>query len=325
MIWSISGYKQFNRCERQWYYSNIVAHAMVKNDAFRKEVTILSKLQTIEAWRGTIVDEVISRVLVNAINRKIPIRKEYFIDQAMQAFDRQLEYAVFQKYRLPESKLNTDPDFAALLDCEYGVDLSDDALESAKMDIRSALTNLLDNMDFIAYLQTSKHLISQRTLVYPVDRFNVRAIPDMIAFFENEPPHIFDWKVHTFGTVSYDEQLISYAVALYKVATTRPHSDFPSNIGSYKLTDYKLTEYQLLHNDRIKRDYEVTNANLEELGDKISSSIMEMYITGCHKKYSQLDSGKFATTSYFENCQNCPFKRICKSNDHELRNSYLST
>ncbi|MFD2146223.1 PD-(D/E)XK nuclease family protein [Mucilaginibacter antarcticus] len=324
MIWSISGYKQFNRCERQWYYSNIVSHPMVKNDAFRKEVTVLSKLQTIEAWRGTIVDEIISRILVNAVNRKMPIKKDYFINQAMLAFDNQLEYAVFQKYRLPGSKLNDDPHFAALLDCEYGLDLSDDDLEIAKTDIRTALSNLLDNAEFIAYLQTSKRLISQRALVYPVDRFNVRAIPDMIAFFDNEPPHIFDWKVHTFGNVSYDEQLISYAVALYKVAASKPHSDFPANITEYKLSDYKLTEYQLLHKDRIKRDYEVTNDALEELGDKISSSIMEMYITGCHKKYSQLDAEKFSTTLFFENCLNCPFKRICKSNDHELRNSYLS-
>lgn len=313
MIWSISGYKQFNKCPRQWYYSNIVADARVKNDLFRKDVTILSKLQSIEAWRGSIVDDVISRLLVNTLNRKLPINGDYLKNEAMLSFDQQLNYAIFQQYRLPESKLSSDENFAALFAYEFGIEPTIEDIEQARQDIISALDNLLADEEFLSYLRSAKLLVSQRTLLYGFDRFNVRAIPDLIAFFDDKPPHIFDWKVHTYGTITYDEQLISYAVALYKVLQNKPHKDFPKNAAGFSIYDYKLTEYQLLHKEHIKRDYEVTSESLEEFSDHINVSIIEMYRTGCHKKYNQLEVERFPTTNYVENCPKCAFKKICQS------------
>jgi hypothetical protein len=320
MIWSISGYKQFNKCQRRWYYSNVVADARVKNDPFRKEVTILSHLQTIDAWRGTIVDDIISRLLVNAINKKRPVIKDYFLKEAMAAYEAQLEYAIFQTYKDPMRNIHEDRNFAALINCELGTTLDDQHLKQAKTDINDALTNLLEDKSFIEYLRSAEHLVSQRSLLYFFDRFYIRAIPDLIAFFENEPPHIFDWKVHTFGTNSYDEQLISYAAALFKVAHKKPHSDFPANIKQYSIYDYKLTEYQLLHPERIKRDYVVDPESLEDLSSKITGGIIEMYMSGCNKKYSELTAENFSTTSFFENCHNCPFIKICNQTSDELRN-----
>jgi len=323
MIWSISGYKQFRKCARQWYYRNIVADGRVKNDSFRKEITILSKLQTIEAWRGGIVDDIISRLLVSAINKKIPIDKNYYLREAEKIFDAQFEYAVFQKYREADMKISGNSNFAAFLKSEAGEDILNEEIDKARKDIETALTNLLDDNDFIAYLHSASHLVSQRALIYPLDRFNVKAIPDLIAFFDNAPPHIFDWKVHTYGTNTYDEQLISYAAALYKVAHSKPHVDFPKNITDYQIFDYRITEYQLLHKERIKRDYEITYERLEELGATMSGSIMEMYMAGGHKKYSELSPENFETTSFIENCLNCPFKNNCKTHDHDIRNKYL--
>ncbi|MGN6640003.1 MAG: PD-(D/E)XK nuclease family protein [Mucilaginibacter sp.] len=322
MIWSISGYKQFNKCRRRWYYTNIVADGRVKNDAYRKEVTILSRLQTLDAWRGTIVDDIISRLLVNAINNKIPLQKDYFLREAMNAFNDQLEYAIFQTYRNPGSK-TSDKNFASLLNYDLGLQIEESELDRAKQDIYNALNNLLDNVEFLEYLKSAKILISQRSLLYPFDRFNVRSKPDLIAFFEDSPPHIFDWKVHTFGTATYDEQLISYGVALYKTVHSKPHIDFPESAKQYSIYDYKLTEYQLLHPERIRRDYQMSSEAIEDLSLKISGSLIEMYMSGCHKKYSESDPESFSTTSFIESCHNCPFKKICKQNNHEIRSKYL--
>ncbi len=316
-----TGYKLFQRCELQWYFKNIVADGRVKNDAFRKEITILSKLDSIAAWRGKIVDDVVSRLLVNSINKKFPIDRSYLLKEADSLFDSQLEYAAFQKYREPGRKYGQDKDFSALVDYEFGLGCTDEALNSARTDIHNAINNLLDDTEFIAYLQSASFLASQRSLHYQFSGLPVSARPDLIVFFEDRPPHIIDWKVHTYGIHTYDEQLISYAVALYKVVTTKPHVDFPASIGSYQIFDYKLTEYQLLHPERIRRDYEVTMDRLEELNDKMSKGIIEMYMKGCHKKYGEADPANFETTLFFENCHNCSFKKICKSKDYEtIRN-----
>lgn len=316
-----TGYKLFQRCERQWYFKNIVADGRVKNDPFRKEVTFLSKLDTIEAWRGKIVDDIVSRLLVNSINKKYPVDKAYLLKEADQMFNNQLEYAAFQKYREPNRKYTQDKDFAALINYEFGLNYSESILDNAKRDIHNALNNLVDDTAFITYLQSAKFLASQRPLHYQISGLPVSSRPDLIVFFDDRPPHIIDWKVHTFGIYTYDEQLISYAVALYKVVCTKPHEDFPSNIGSYPIYDYQLSEYQLLHPERIKRDYEVTQDRLEELSDKMSKGIIEMYMKGSHKKYSDANQENFEATYFIENCRTCSFKKICKNNnDENIRN-----
>ena len=311
-----TGYKLFQRCELQWYLKHIVADGRVKNDPFRREVTILAKLDTLEAWRGKIVDDVVSRLLVNAVNKKYPLDRAYLVKQADQLFDSQLEYAAFQKYREPDRKYTQDKDFAALINYEFGLDYSDNALDGARRDIHSALNNLLDDTEFIRYLQSATFLASQRPLHYQFSGLPVSAKPDLILFFANQPPHIIDWKVHTYGIHTYDEQLMAYAVALYKVATTKPHADFPANIGHYPIYDYQLTEYQLLHPERIRRDYVVTKERLEELNDKMSKGIIDMYMKGCHKKYGEADPENFETTYYIENCHTCSLKTICKSRSY---------
>ncbi|WP_412467098.1 PD-(D/E)XK nuclease family protein [Pedobacter sp. KLB.chiD] len=312
-----TGYKIFQKCELQWYFKNIVADGRVKNDPFRKEVTILSKLDSIESWRGKIVDDIVSRLLVPTINRKMNIDRGYLIGEADRQFDAQLEYAAFQKYREPGRKFSQDADFAALFNFEFGLDCSEQALIDARKDIHAALNNLLDDGEFISYLRSAKLLVSQRSLHYQFSGLPVSSKPDLIVFFEDRPPHIVDWKVHTFGIHTYDEQLISYAVALFKVAATKPHVDFPVNLKSHQIFDYKLSEYQLLHPDRIRRDYEVTAERLEELSDRMSRGVIEMYQKGCHKKYGESDPSNFETTYYIENCHTCSFKNICKTKAYE--------
>lgn len=312
-----TGYKLFKKCELQWYFKSIVADGRVKNDSFRREVTILSKIDSIESWRGKIVDDVVSRLLVNSINKKFPIDKSYLLKEAELMFDSQLEYAAFQKYREPERRFTQDKDFAALMNYEFGIECRQSELDNAKNDIHNALSNLLDDTDFIEYLQSASFLASQRPLHYQFSGFPVSSKPDLIVFFKDKPPHIIDWKVHTYGINTYDEQLLSYAVALYKVIMTKPHADFPTGVNAYSILDYKLTEYQLLHPERSKRHYPITKERLEEVNDQMSNGIIQMYMKGCHKKYGEVEPTNFETTYYIENCHKCSFKNICKSKDYE--------
>ena len=325
MNWTITGAKQFKGCARQWYYRNIVADARVKKDVYRRELTILSKLQSVEAWRGSLVDNVISRLLVNAVNNRLPVRKDAFLKEAGRIFDLQLNYAVGKKYRIEGASLASDQEeFAALFDCEFSSGVTEAQLKQARADIERAINTLIDDTALIEYFQSSVFLASQRPLIYNFDRFSVYAKPDLIVFFENAPPHIFDWKVHTFANNTYDEQLISYAIALYKVLQSKPHTDFPPGAGKFSVYDYKLTEYQLLHPERTRRDYQVNNDRLEDLASNMSSSMIEMYMTGCFKNYSQAEKRKFPTTSFIEQCPKCPFQKICQpDNDYDVRDEHL--
>jgi hypothetical protein len=69
MRWSYSASRNFRQCQRQWYFKNIVASARAK-EPLRRRAYLLSKLQSVSAWRGKIVDDVISKTLIPRINRR---------------------------------------------------------------------------------------------------------------------------------------------------------------------------------------------------------------------------------------------------------------
>ena len=92
MRWSYSASRSFRQCQRQWFFKNVVASAIAK-DPFRKRAYLLSKLQSISAWRGKIVDEVISNSIIPDLNRRNCVTLRDAKNRARRLFDRQLAYA----------------------------------------------------------------------------------------------------------------------------------------------------------------------------------------------------------------------------------------
>ena len=59
--WSYSDSRLFKKCQRSWYFHS---RANAKANDERRELFLLGKLQSVSAWRGAIVDTIISETLV---------------------------------------------------------------------------------------------------------------------------------------------------------------------------------------------------------------------------------------------------------------------
>jgi hypothetical protein len=92
MIWSVSTAKMFERCQRQWFFKTQLANAKAKDEA-RQRAYRLSKLQSVSAWRGSLVDQVLSQDVLPALEGGWLITTEKTIAIAMARFDRQLAIA----------------------------------------------------------------------------------------------------------------------------------------------------------------------------------------------------------------------------------------
>ena len=107
MKWSYSAAKTFQRCQRQWFYNHVLANPRSHIPA-QREAFILSKLQSIDSWRGHIVDQVIEHRLIPALNRGDLITRRELVRQARSIFDEQLAFADVLRYNpwhsLPEHK-----------------------------------------------------------------------------------------------------------------------------------------------------------------------------------------------------------------------------
>lgn len=306
MFWSISESRTFKRCQRQWGFKNLIANAKAK-DPLRREAYLLSKLQTVSAWRGTIVDSVLSDLLIPAIRFNRTITLDQAIGRARGLFDDQLEFARRHPLREPGlSPAKLEGQFAAFYAIEYGLILSEEEITTAWQEIEAALGNIFRMTDLLAELRSATIICPQRALTFAHSGMTVRAVPDVVAFFRDKPPLIVDWKVHAFGLQEAWLQLGTYAVALIRC---NPHRDFPQNLARWKPTDVKLSEVQLLTN-RL-RHYQLSEDDEEAVDGYIAQSVTEMLMAINGKKGKEVELTDLAIAASPDACQRCPFRKLC--------------
>jgi len=298
----------FHRCQRQWYFKTIVANARAK-DPVRREAYLLSKLQSIPAWRGSLVDHVISHRVVSAMNRNWPINPAKVVDYAKEVFQGQLEFALHHRLREPGLKPSkVGSEFAAFHAVEYGQPVNDETVAQAWIDVERALGNLFRMGKLFALLTSADYLISQRGLTFPLADFTVRAFPDLIAFFSGAPPLMIDWKVHTYAASDYRFQLACYAIALKRC---KPHKDFPNSLSVYSITDIRLMEVQLLAD--VQREYALAEQDTHSAEDYIVQSATQMNLaTGGRTK--DLSPSELRAADQPSTCECCSFRSLCWEN-----------
>lgn len=312
MIWSFSSSRAFRQCQRQWYIKHYLANALAKKDPVRREAYILSTLQSIFQWRGSIVDHVISdQVIPYLVRGQLP-PKLTIIEYARTVFQQQRKFAEAKRVREPGmTKRSAGNSFASLYPIEYGSDISQEEWDQAWLDIERALTNLLSMQTVLVRLLGGSRLIAQRPLTFAYSHISVRTVPDLIVFYDQEAPLIIDWKVHTFGFNDARLQLASYAIAL---TSCKPHKDFPANLEQYPPDKIRLLEIQLLSTQ--ERSYTLTQPDINAVETYIVTSHMEMMLAsdGDPKKLTMSD---FPTAGRPETCQRCCFRSLCWKRIHK--------
>jgi hypothetical protein len=306
MFWSISESRTFRRCQRQWFFKNLLGSPTAK-DPTRREAYLLGKLQTVSSWRGTIVDAVVSNLVIPALRFKRTVTLSEAIDRARGLYDTQLEFARRHPLREPGlSPAKLEGEFAAFYAIEYGQELPGEELARAWREIETALKNLFGMADLFAELREATLLCAQRALMFPHSGMTVRAVPDAVAFFRDRPPLIIDWKVHAFGLHEAWLQLATYAVALVRCS---PHRDFPRDLSRWRAADVKLAEVQLLTN-RLRR-YELTEEDEEAVDGYIAQTVTEMLLATEGKKGKEVQATDLPVASSPDACQRCPYRKLC--------------
>lgn len=308
MKWSITKSKMFSKCPRKWFYHEIMANSRAK-DPLRREAYLLKQLQSVYAWRGSLVDTVIERFIVPRMKSNTLPSEEEVIEFSMNLMSKQLEFGKDERHRLPNStKSNVGDEYCAFYDMEYNGGLDENTLQEAREDVIISLKNLISSEFLKRIMETSSFFAAQRSLTFKFGNTTISCTPDLITFFTDDPPLITDWKVHAFASADSWLQLGVYAFALSNI---KPHRDFPKDIQS-QLEDptmIRLIEYQLLKNK--KRVYSVSPEDITDIEDYIykSSTQMGMLVNG--QKYDELDIGQFPTARSPEICERCQFKKLC--------------
>ncbi len=311
MIWSYSAQRTFARCQRQWYYSNFAAQPRVK-DQVRRRALYYGQLNTISAWRGRLVDTVISSHVVPSLSDPLneePMSLHAGLRIARRLFDEQRAYAEIHRAATTDVTISKEGDkFALLFENEFQDPLSEVDFQRAWMEVETSLANFWKSETIWSVLNEATGLISQpRSISFELaNGAKGVAFPDLIAFFADKPPTIIDWKVHANAGNNARRQLAVYALALSMCS--KAHFDFPPN-WQRPATEIDLIEAQLLL-DRLTH-YQLDEEDVADVETFIASSSYEMECLAEGKKYAELDISDFRTAHDGTACEACVYQALC--------------
>jgi hypothetical protein len=271
----------------------------------------LSTYQTVEQWRGQLVDNVIETVVVPALNQRSPLSLSGLLRDANAMFDRQLAFARANRVREPGfTKTKAGKEFAALLAVEEQGYLSEEAVAAARADVELALENLTRIPGLREDLRAARRVVAQQTFHFQLCGNPIGVIPDIVAFYDDRPPLIIDWKVHFFGLRDARVQLLIYAMGL-----ARSGKGGGSTVRAWAETEIRTAEVQLLTG--VVRRFSLEANSIVEMENYIIASLRAMARATGGKKLAEVSPADLPGTLSDDGCANCGFKPICWSAPHE--------
>ena len=158
-------------------------------------------------------------------------------------------------------------------------------------------------------MKTADFLISQKTLQYTIfEGATMVAVPDLVAFHDEKPPTIIDWKVHAQGTHDAWLQLALYALALERC---KPHFNWEIFVEEelHRAGAMRLIEFQLLLGTVREHQLDLDHFDMAE--EFMNSSSQEMINLTDGRKHKQLKPEDFLPARFAETCASCNFKPAC--------------
>ena len=297
--WSFSTDKLFRRCQRQFFFRQIAAHATASED-WRREAFILRQVKTLDLWRGTIIHEGIENFLIPALRSGGALPWDEIIARTLQRAHAQFSFSEQRRYREPGVVKGKCPDFCALAPHEAGEAVPSEDFEKVCVAIRTAfeqlssLTKLWERFDERHYWEV------ELPLCVKLHDVSIKVQIDVLL---ERSPHqltIIDWKSYDVGGDT--DARLQTALYAWVVWRSRRHP-------IRRPEDIELLECQVQNGTLI--EHECSREVFDELEDYIYRSVQRIFSLCNSKRLGETRLEDFAFTDNPNNCEHCTAKPLC--------------
>ena len=293
MKWSISAHNTFRRCQRQFFFGNIMASHNAK-DPRRREAFILKQLKHLPVWRGVLVHDCLNNFFIPSVKNGL-ISQVELTRITLELLDQQYEFSKNRRYRSGLSKSEHGSYYCALYEHEFGKSIEDKRLEIIRNEISQCYEYLYSITDFLMRLRNCENLTSEIILPFKVDSTTISGKLDL-TFIDETNLNIVDWKIGASDTSDYSMQLLIYALAATHRMGRRPER-------------IRLYEVNLLKK-RIN-EHAIDEERLQKAEDFIYRSISDIKSVTRELKYDDLKYDDFESTQNPTNCEFCNYQKFC--------------
>ena len=301
MKWSISSHNCFERCQRQYFFSQIMAYHNAKKDPERREAYLLKQLSSLSAWRGKLVHLALEKYFVPSLQNKALITCEELTQKTNAIAHRQLEFSRQRKYRREgTTKSKAGDAFLALKVHESDVDRDEEHIELVFAEIEQCYKNLYNNHKLIHFLtERADWYQTEFRLSFKFNNVTIVGQPDLLVGYGSKKICIIDWKTGRSKT-DYSKQLYLYGLSVFK----------SKNWFNYRLESLLLVEVNLLQNTLVKRT--IDESIQLQMENFIASSIARLETVTGDRKYDLNLLKNYAYTDNPAFCKYCNFQQICR-------------
>jgi hypothetical protein len=300
MAWSYSSYTSFNRCKRQYFYSNEFAHHNAKKCPLKREAHLLKQLTHGGFWTGKVAEAALEDILIKDRPPRSDISHRLY-EYAVELAKRQMAYSLSGDFRRVV-KSSVGREYFRLLEHEYGLDdsgLLESTIEELKVcfehyptiqlkDLGISLNSLL----LSTATKRCQEVISTRLFETPI-QCNLDCLIEY-----GSKLIVIDWKVSRTSASDFSKQLLTYGLV---VSRTR---------GSKRaLNDILIYEINLLQGK--VTPYRLDEVSIAETEDFIFDSVKMIERVTERRGRNDLDPEDFPPCENIRVCEFCNFQKIC--------------
>jgi hypothetical protein len=297
--WSISTDKLARRCQKQFFFREIVASHAAR-ESWRREAFILKQLKTLELWRGTVIHEGIQHYLVPALKRGGTLDWKGLTELTIQRAREQLAFSEQKRYREAGMVKGKHEDFCALIPHETGKGVSKQEFAEVCGEIRTAFGRLAGLAGLWKMLLGRSGVRAEKQFWVTFDEVSIQVKIDLLYERSAGVPTIIDWKSYEIGgDTDARLQTVLYGWALWQKKLydiKRPE-------------DIELLECQV--QDGVLINHECSQEVFDELEDYIYRSVNRIFSLCQSKKLTEAKLEDFAFTDNPNNCEHCAFRELC--------------
>lgn len=299
MRWSISAHNTFRRCQRQYFFSQIMASHNARGTE-RREAFILKQLQSLPAWQGNLVHKGIQKFVVPWLANGLLSDRDDVIRQTLAMADRQIAFSSSCQYRVDgQSKLSAGDSYCALFEHEYGIGITSERLQEVRETVSQCLRNLFDQQDFLDQLRHHSGHRPELLVDFKVAGTRVVVQLDLLCFQRGQMPVIIDWKVGRSESSDYSNQVMTYALSLLR-------SPMYANVPVEGISVY---EVNLLKNQ--VKPHIVTEDKIIDTENFIFRSIEEIKGVSTDGKFESQHIEDYELARSWMTCMYCNFCKLC--------------
>lgn len=312
--WSYTKSNTSRQCRRKFFFQYILQSRGMKNKLRRKAYE-LAKMKNIEMWQGSVVDKVMSEIVIPAISSKEELDFDTIANDAVELAEKQFQFSEHKLYRIGLSKKEREEE--ELEPCILDIHELEKEYEEVKIfqafeKIRTSLLNIPVTLMpdgktlLLDYLRKSVPLIPNiMSWSFSIENIKVNPQIDLVGY-NNYKPYVMDWKVSESLSSDYFNQLLVCGLTVYYKRLEKVESEGkkPFSYDEIRLFKVNLLKAEVL-------EYIMTEDDVNKVIDTINLAGGDIESLESEGEWNEIDIAALTPAENEASCAFCNYKTLC--------------